>query len=709
MTTSSIINATSNSLIVSNGGTLNVSVGGIVSTTTVSSGGYLEVYSGGEAVGTFVSSGGRVQVYSGGSITSSTVGSGSVSAVISVLTGGTATGTMVQSGGKQYLSSGGSALDTVVSSGGREVLSSGGSSLSTTISHGGFETVSNGGIANDLTLLSGGSAYLSVGGTVSNVAITSGAELLVYSGATLVGTDLQVGGKIDLTAPGMTFASATAVQLNATTSLVEGGTTLALTFTSAATEFVRLTSDGGGGVMLSAYSGYVVSPGLTSSGLQVTSGEQIVVLSGGSATSSTISSGGIQFVSSGGTEQGTDLLSGGTIDLTTLAFSSGGTLSFNSTTDTLSITIGSGGYSEVLGGSYTGEYFALASDGGSGTDITISLTPCFARGTRISTARGDIAVEALAIGDLVATRGGARRPIRWIGHRRVDCQRHPRPEQAWPIRIAAHAFATNSPARDLWLSPEHAICVDDVLIRARSLVNGATLRQMPLHSVEYWHIELDGHDVVLAEGLAVETYLDLGNRASFANAESVQALHADFTPQSDAATCLPIVETGAALKAARAHLLARAEELGHRQDDDPDLHLLADGAILRPRRHGQAARFLVPAGTRDLRIVSRRFVPCQMQPDSQDTRTLGLPIGGIAIDDGLAVQRRVALNGAGFGAGWEAAEFDGAQRWTQGSATLLPSLWQDCAGEFFLRLELVASAARFWLPETTTGTRVASC
>ncbi len=116
-------------------------------------------------------------------------------------------------------------------------------------------------------------------------------------------------------------------------------------------------------------------------------------------------------------------------------------------------------------------YFAQ-SDGNGGTLIDSNVV-CFASGTRIRTARGEVAVEHLVVGDLAVTSSGAHRPIRWIGSRLTHPRRHPRPHKAMPVRVAAHAFAPNRPARDLLVSPGHSLCVnivDEVLIPAMALI-----------------------------------------------------------------------------------------------------------------------------------------------------------------------------------------------------------------------------------------------
>jgi hypothetical protein len=73
---------------------------------------------------------------------------------------------------------------------------------------------------------------------------------------------------------------------------------------------------------------------------------------------------------------------------------------------------------------------------------------------------GDIPVERLRVGDLVITASGEARPIKWLGHREVNCRRNPKRTSVWPIRISAHAFGPDRPARDLYLSPAHSVCLD---------------------------------------------------------------------------------------------------------------------------------------------------------------------------------------------------------------------------------------------------------
>jgi hypothetical protein len=155
-----------------------------------------------------------------------------------------------------------------------------------------------------------------------------------------------------------------------------------------------------------------------------------------------------------------------------------------------------------------------------GSGLSEVFTPafapaCFASGTRIETPDGEVAVEALREGQHVLTSAGDTAPVMWLGYRSVDCRRHPRPQDIWPVRISADAFGPAQPRRDLMLSPDHAVFVDGVLIPVRYLINGVTITQREVDEITYWHVELPRHEVLLAEGLACESYLDTGNRAVF--------------------------------------------------------------------------------------------------------------------------------------------------------------------------------------------------
>jgi hypothetical protein len=140
-----------------------------------------------------------------------------------------------------------------------------------------------------------------------------------------------------------------------------------------------------------------------------------------------------------------------------------------------------------------------------------------------------------------------------------------------PVCIKAGALAGNVPRRDLWISPHHAMYFDNtyfkaalgdapvesLLIEAKDLVNGSSIIQAErVDKVEYFHVELDTHDVIVAEGAWSETFLDDNGRAMFHNAHEFRALY----PDTDIAAqyCAPRLEDGYEVAAVRRRIALRA-------------------------------------------------------------------------------------------------------------------------------------------------------
>ncbi len=187
----------------------------------------------------------------------------------------------------------------------------------------------------------------------------------------------------------------------------------------------------------------------------------------------------------------------------------------------------------------------------------LTATPvCFTTGTLIRVARGDVPVEALVVGDMAVTASGARRPIAWIGHRTIDCRALPAPSQSWPVRVRAGAFGGGLPERDLRLSPGHPVLVGngagEVLVPIMCLINGTTVARVPVDTVTYWHVELDAHDILLAEGLPAESFLDCGNRSWFADGDALD--DPDFVAPGLGGRCRPVAVDGPAVEAERRRL-----------------------------------------------------------------------------------------------------------------------------------------------------------
>ena len=147
------------------------------------------------------------------------------------------------------------------------------------------------------------------------------------------------------------------------------------------------------------------------------------------------------------------------------------------------------------------------------TDFVFSSNPCYCRGTLIETVRGENRIEDLQIGDQVMTKSGWTRPIKWIGRRSYPGRFVMGRKDILPVCIKAGALADKVPKRDLWLSPHHAMYLEGALIEAKDLVNGASIVQAEhVEEVEYFHIELETHDVIVAEGALSESFIDDDSR-----------------------------------------------------------------------------------------------------------------------------------------------------------------------------------------------------
>jgi hypothetical protein len=142
--------------------------------------------------------------------------------------------------------------------------------------------------------------------------------------------------------------------------------------------------------------------------------------------------------------------------------------------------------------------------------VTIATVPCFVAGTLIQTETGQVAVESLRPNDLVWTMDRGLQPLRWIGQRTVAAT-----GSFAPVRVNAGTFGDHA---NLMLSPQHRILVRDpladlvfgtpeVLVAAKHLVNGRTVQTVEGGSVTYVHLLFDQHEIVMANGLATESFL----------------------------------------------------------------------------------------------------------------------------------------------------------------------------------------------------------
>jgi Hint domain len=266
----------------------------------------------------------------------------------------------------------------------------------------------------------------------------------------------------------------------------------------------------------------------------------------------------------------------------------------------------------------------------------VAQIPCFVSGTRILADGGEIAVEQLRIGDLVVTKSGETRPIKWIGRRSYSERFTLGAKHLLPICVKAGALSDGVPRRDLWVSPNHALYLDGVLIGAGDLVNGISVVQAErFASLEYFHIELETHDVIISEGAFSETFIEDDNRSVFHNAHEFRTLYPS-APTEQARYCAPRVCEGGELERARQRIALRA---GCNNDIEGQLEL------------GGLRGFIDEIG--QSRIAGwAQSVGCPEAPVRLEIYLKGERIGEL-----LANRYRPDLEKAGLGSGCHSFEF----------------------------------------------------
>ena len=546
---------------------------------------------------------------------------------------------------------------------------------------------------NRAVVLTGGAGTLRNAGTISgpNAAVSFGSgfdhTLIADVGAVftgLVNGTNPIGGPnvstmVLASAAGTGTISGLGTQfLNFARTNVDAGAKWSLTGANTLVDQTTLTNNG-----TVTAAGALKVDDLLGSGRIVTAGSNTITTTGTVAAGQTVELGA-----------GTNVLAltaGSGFSGTIAGFGKGETISLTDVTDAVSAAI-VGGNTLVVdrsgnpdlalildpGTDYTGAAFTVG-DGAS--DFITTDLACFAAGTRIETPDGPVAVESLAIGQPVLTASGRSVPVKWIGWRHLDLTRHPDPARIRPIRVEPGAITANVPSAPVVLSPEHAVAIGGKLIPIRLLANGATIRpDAACRTVTYDHVELDAHDVLLSEGMAVESYLDTGNRAMFENAPGPLLLHPDpGAGQEDrvARSCLPFADAPDQVRPVWTELAERARLLGLdlprvATTDEPALEIEVNGRRIAPASvQGGLHIFVLPAFDGAVRLVSRSASPHGLRPWIGDRRRLGVSVRSVALR--RAGEREVVpLDHPGLRDGWWQPERDARTmwRWTNGAADL---------------------------------------
>jgi hypothetical protein len=165
---------------------------------------------------------------------------------------------------------------------------------------------------------------------------------------------------------------------------------------------------------------------------------------------------------------------------------------------------------------------------------------CFLRGTKIRTLTGYRPVESLSVGDVLPTVFAGPSPVREIRHFRHERQdrNEPWPPGVLPVRIRASAIEDNIPRADLYVSAPHSLYIDGVLVPAWNLVNGTSITRddaQHLDEIEYFHIVLDQHDVIDAEGALCDTFWEAVDHVA-PSVDRGEEIHGAILP----AVCAPL-------------------------------------------------------------------------------------------------------------------------------------------------------------------------
>jgi hypothetical protein len=182
----------------------------------------------------------------------------------------------------------------------------------------------------------------------------------------------------------------------------------------------------------------------------------------------------------------------------------------------------------IIGHIYSKTSVTFTSTGGVSLDSNTCAVVCYAKGTKILTKNGFMSIENIKTDDNVITGGKIidneyylkddfkLEPVTWISKFKVNRIA----KESAPICISKHSLAKGFPLSDLYVSPCHGILWKGAIVRAKDLINGETIFQdFSNDSIVYYHLELESHSALIANGILSESYLELNNRQVFETPE----------------------------------------------------------------------------------------------------------------------------------------------------------------------------------------------
>ncbi len=134
---------------------------------------------------------------------------------------------------------------------------------------------------------------------------------------------------------------------------------------------------------------------------------------------------------------------------------------------------------------------------------------CFCKGTLIETSKGQRPIEALTTDDHVLTIDHGFQQIRWIGHKQCQAK-----GKLAPVHFATGTIGNTRPLK---LSPQHRVMLEgwqvelvsddaQALTPAINFVDDTDIRQIEGGTVDYYHLMLDRHEIIFAEGAPAESF-----------------------------------------------------------------------------------------------------------------------------------------------------------------------------------------------------------
>jgi hypothetical protein len=187
---------------------------------------------------------------------------------------------------------------------------------------------------------------------------------------------------------------------------------------------------------------------------------------------------------------------------------------------------GTPGSQYVSGGGASPWVFSLTSP----TPTPVPI--CFAEGTLILIEKNQYkAIEKIQTGDYIPTSRGVKR-IKWVARRHYPYSVLELFPQVLPVRFKQNSISNSVPFSDLLVSQRHGIFVEGKEVGASMLENGISITRCAQDEfpdgITYYHLEFDEQEVIDAQGFTSTSFVGVGNRSEFDNANEFERLYGNL-------------------------------------------------------------------------------------------------------------------------------------------------------------------------------------